>query len=155
MRRRKEQGERMVEVDRRRLRRRRRRRRRRGRINRRESDTGQPLSKTFCPSFPFLPSELLLRSCTLCIRFKYHRSARFEGSQHHVFPSSVILFDGTGDESGVQKTSDVERKPKPKLFSLSCIILVDRAVRFSAPERYRPRVELQKIAGNTGVQGVL
>lgn len=55
-------------------------RRRRGRINRRESDSGQPNASRHCPRLfapLFLPrGGLPLRSCTLCICFKYRRSAR-------------------------------------------------------------------------------
>lgn len=55
------------------------RRRRRGRINRRESDSGQPNASRHCPRL-FAPLSLSrglpLRSCTLCICFKYRRSAR-------------------------------------------------------------------------------
>lgn len=65
-----EKEEEEVEVD---------RRRRRGRINRRESDSGQPNASRHCPRL-FAPLSLSrglpLRSCTLCICFKYRRSAR-------------------------------------------------------------------------------
>lgn len=73
------------------------RRRRRGRINRRESDSGQPNASRHCPRL-FAPLSLPRGGCRYeAALFAYALNiaaprARFEGSQHHSPLSFSLLY---------------------------------------------------------------
>lgn len=75
---------------------RRRRRRRRGRINRRESDSGQPNASRHCPRLfaplisPLAPRWLGGYGVAL-FAYALNIAARFEGSQHHILTSPLHL----------------------------------------------------------------